>query len=78
MGPVSLATLNDLLNGHVLVRIDRRTANGLEPVAAGRLAMRARTGHTLQLEDDLTGRAVTVTLTSAHVVAYTPTTSRSA
>lgn len=69
---MSLETLTDLLNGHVLVRIDRRTANGLEPVAAGRLAMRDRTGHTLQLEDDLTGRAVTVTLTSSHVVAYTP------
>lgn len=69
---MSTATLNRLLEGQIGVRIDRRTATGLERVAAGRLVDGDRTGNRIRLVDEITGRLVAVALTSAHTVAYTP------
>lgn len=72
MGPVSLSTLTDLLAGVIRVRVDRRTVHGLEPVAAGRLVDGDRRGNQIRLVDEVTHQLIEVSLTSSHVVAYTP------
>lgn len=69
---MSSTTLAGLLAGAIRVRIDRRTAAGLERVAAGRLVDGDRTGNRVRLVDEITGGLVAVALTSAHTVAYTP------
>ena len=72
MGRVSTTTLTDVMAGTIGVRIDLRTDAGLERVAAGRLADGDRTGNRVRLVDEITGRLIAVTLTSAHMIAYTP------
>ncbi|MFJ6022945.1 hypothetical protein ACIQFP_26675 [Nocardiopsis alba] len=71
---MSLATLTDLLAGAIRVRVDRRTVHGLEPVTAGRLVDGDRRGNRVRLVDEVTHQLIEVSLTSSHVVAYTPTT----
>jgi hypothetical protein len=65
-------TLSALISGRITVRVDLRTPDGLAHVAAGRLVDGDRTGNTLRIVDECTGRLRTVRLTSGHVVAYRP------
>lgn len=64
------AVLAGMITGRITVRIGLRTARGIEPVAAGVLAGGDATGNTLQIVDEITRQLRTVTLTSAHVIAY--------